>query len=163
MIEDLDISNKKIDDILDKVQDIESLISRRLMEDKSKNAMINDLRSYLIYRQDLDKGTAFSKFMLEILKVVDRLKLETPSHEFNQSVAEELIEIMGRYGLRPISEENSLDPKIHKVVGTIEDSDVADGAIVKMIQQGYVLDNKVLRPSKVIVNKNILIDMESIE
>ena len=65
---------EKIDYISDKVEGIESLISRRLVEDKAKNALINDLTSYLLYRQELDKGIAFSKIILDIVKVSDRLK-----------------------------------------------------------------------------------------
>ena len=155
---------EKIDYISDKVEGIESLIPRRLVEDKAKNALINDLTSYLLYRQELDKGIAFSKIILDIVKVSDRLKEGVPTEEFYTSVSEELLEILSRYGLEIISDYDVLDPRIHEVVAVEEHSDVEDGTIIKVVQEGYRIDKKILRPSKVIINKREeLIDLESID
>lgn len=153
-----------IDYIVEKVENIESLIARRLTEDKSKNILINDLTAYLSYRQDLDRGVAFSKIMLDILRVTDRLQSGIPSKNFNLSVSEELIEIMTRYGLSTIGERKNVDPRVHEVVEVVEKEELEDGIIVSVVQQGYTLDKKVLRPSKVIINrKSTDIVLESIE
>ena len=68
------VLNEKVSYIVDKVENIESLITRRLLEDKEKNSLIEELKKHLIYRQELDKGAKFAPLMLEILKVMDRLK-----------------------------------------------------------------------------------------
>lgn len=155
---------EKVDYISNKVDDIESLIARRLVEDKAKNALINELTNYLLYRQELDKGVAFSKIILDIVKVTDRLKEGEPTEEFNTSVYEELFEVLSRYGLKQITTYEILDPKIHEVVSVEEHSNIENDAIIKVVQQGYMIEKKILRPSKVIINKRQeLTDIESIK
>ena len=43
-----EVLHEKVSYIVDKVEDIESLITRRLLEDKAKNSLIEELKQYLI-------------------------------------------------------------------------------------------------------------------
>ena len=46
------------------------------------------------------------------------------------------------------------DHNIHHAVTTIEKNDCKDGTIVEEVKKGYLIDDKLLRPSQVIVAKN---------
>ena len=48
----------------------------------------------------------------------------------------------------------TFDHNIHHAVTTIEKNDCEDGIIVEEVKKGYLIDNKLLRPSQVIVAKN---------
>ena len=48
----------------------------------------------------------------------------------------------------------TFDHNIHHAVTTIEKNDCEDGTIVEEIKKGYLIDDKLLRPSQVIVAKN---------
>ncbi|MER0122950.1 nucleotide exchange factor GrpE [Streptococcus sp. ZJ93] len=148
----------KVDAIESKVSQLESLFTRRLLEDKAKNSLIDDIKKYLLYRQDLDTGIALLPIMKEMLATVDRLLRGHPTEEFNASVAEEMLELLERYGLEPIETTGKIDPKVHEVVSVREEVERDEGDIVEVLQQGYMLHNKVVRTSKVIISKSIAPD-----
>ena len=47
--------------------------------------------------------------------------------------------------------EMRYDPELHEVIGTQEDDSVEPGYIIKVIQKGYRLQERLLRPARVIV------------
>lgn len=148
------VLNEKVSYIVDKVENIESLITRRLLEDKEKNSLIEELKKHLIYRQELDKGAKFAPLMVEILKVMDRLKSDdiVPSVEFINSVYEELLQVLSLNGLEAIDNSGLLNPSIHEVVSVVPTNDKTDdNRIIAVLEEGYLLNNRVLRPSKVII------------
>ncbi|WP_272700528.1 nucleotide exchange factor GrpE [Desulfovibrio sp. Fe33] len=45
------------------------------------------------------------------------------------------------------------DPEIHEAVGTVEEPSLADNQVAQVVQNGYRLKGRLLRPAKVMVNK----------
>lgn len=149
-----EVLHEKVSYIVDKVEDIESLITRRLLEDKAKNSLIEELKQYLIYRQDLDKGEKFAPFMKQILQVVDRIESSEEQSDFLTSIAEELLQVLSLNGLQVIDNSGMIDPSMHEVVNTVAvTNEQSENNIVEVLQKGYMLNNRVLRPSKVIIAK----------
>lgn len=149
-----EVLHEKVSYIVDKVEDIESLITRRLLEDKAKNSLIEELKQYLIYRQDLDKGEKFAPFMKQILQVIDRIESSEEKSDLLTSIAEELLQILSLNGLQVIDNSGMIDPSMHEVVNTVAVTDEqSENNIVEVLQKGYLLNNRVLRPSKVIIAK----------
>ena len=149
-----EVLHEKDSYIVDKVEDIESLITRRLLEDKAKNSLIEELKQYLIYRQDLDKGEKFAPFMKQILQVIDRIESSEEKSDLLISIAEELLQILSMNGLQVIDNSGMIDPSMHEVVNTVAVTDEqSENNIVEVLQKGYLLNNRVLRPSKVIIAK----------
>ena len=149
-----EVLHEKVSYIVDKVEDIESLITRRLLEDKAKNSLIEELKQYLIYRQDLDKGEKFAPFMKQILQVIDRIESSEEKSDLLTSIAEELLQVLSLNGLQVIDNSGMIDPSLHEVVNTVAVTDEqSENNIVEVLQKGYLLNNRVLRPSKVIIAK----------
>lgn len=149
-----EVLHEKVSYIVDKVEDIESLITRRLLEDKAKNSLIEELKQYLIYRQDLDKGEKFAPFMKQILQVVDRIESSEEQSDFLTSIAEELLQVLSLNGLQVIDNSGMIDPSMHEVVNAVAvTNEQSENNIVEVLQKGYMLNNRVLRPSKVIIAK----------
>ncbi|HGQ5985038.1 TPA: nucleotide exchange factor GrpE [Streptococcus pneumoniae] len=149
-----EVLHEKVSYIVDKVEDIESLITRRLLEDKAKNSLIEELKQYLIYRQDLDKGEKFAPFMKQILQVIDRIESSEEKSDLLTSIAEELLQILSLSGLQVIDNSGMIDPSMHEVVNTVAVTDEqSENNIVEVLQKGYLLNNRVLRPSKVTIAK----------
>ena len=149
-----EVLHEKVSYIVDKVEDIESLITRRLLEDKAKNSLVEELKQYLIYRQDLDKGEKFAPFMKQILQVIDRIESSEEKSDLLISIAEELLQILSMNGLQVIDNSGMIDPSMHEVVNTVAVTDEqSENKIVEVLQKGYLLNNRVLRPSKVIIAK----------
>lgn len=45
------------------------------------------------------------------------------------------------------------NPEFHEAVGTADEADLGDNQIAQIVQRGYVLKGRLLRPAKVMVNK----------
>jgi len=58
-----------------------------------------------------------------------------------------------RHGLKEIRAEGQFDPFVHEVVLTEETDQADEGRILELLQKGYALGNKVIRPARVKVAK----------
>ncbi|MFB4033630.1 nucleotide exchange factor GrpE [Streptococcus pneumoniae] len=107
-----------------------------------------------MYRQDLDKGEKFAPFMKQILQVIDRIESSEEKSDLLTSIAEELLQILSLNGLQVIDNSGMIDPSMHEVVNTVAVTDEqSENNIVEVLQKGYLLNNRVLRPSKVTIAK----------
>ncbi|MCJ2162978.1 MULTISPECIES: nucleotide exchange factor GrpE [unclassified Pseudodesulfovibrio] len=59
------------------------------------------------------------------------------------------------HGLEQVQAEvgTEFDPEIHEAVGTVEEQGLGDNLIAQVIQGGYRLKGRLIRPAKVMVNK----------
>ncbi|MEW5884914.1 MAG: nucleotide exchange factor GrpE, partial [Armatimonadota bacterium] len=58
-----------------------------------------------------------------------------------------------RHGLRPIeAQSRPFDPELHEAVVT-EPSDKAEGTILEVLERGYLLGDRVVRPAKTKVSR----------
>ncbi len=65
-----------------------------------------------------------------------------------------LLDSLKNHGLETISEENiPFDPEVHEAVGQEENPDLPENHVSKLLQKGYMLKDRLLRPAKVIVSK----------
>ncbi|MCH8322461.1 MAG: nucleotide exchange factor GrpE [Proteobacteria bacterium] len=66
----------------------------------------------------------------------------------------ELLNIFDRHGIRKISPKGeAFDHNLHQAVFEVETGDVAPGTIVQVVQDGYVLKDRLLRPAMVGIAK----------
>jgi molecular chaperone GrpE len=64
-----------------------------------------------------------------------------------------LLEAVRNHGLEPLGAEGeAFDPDRHEAIGQEEREGMEDGAVLKVMQKGYMLKDRLLRPAKVIVN-----------
>ena len=85
------------------------------------------------------------------------LKNSKDKEEFKKGVEliySQLFQTLEDMGLRPIESNGKFDPYKHEVLLT-EKSDKDDGAILEELQKGYILEDTVIRHSKVKIAKKI--------
>lgn len=64
-----------------------------------------------------------------------------------------LMDILAKAGLKEIEAQGrSFDPRCHEAVGEIE-SDIEEGHVAQVMQRGYLLNDQVLRPARVLMSK----------
>ena len=64
------------------------------------------------------------------------------------------LDTLTRHGLEPVGAVGEeFDPQVHEAVGMEQDPEVADNAVARLVQRGYILKGRLLRPAKVMVNK----------
>lgn len=107
---------------------------------------------------------ALEKFLIELLPIIDSLELCISSAQGNedaQSVIEGVkltlkmfyaaLEKFGIQQVNPISQP--FDPEYQQAISMQYDQKAKPGSVLSVLQKGYVLNNRLLRPALVIVAK----------
>lgn len=66
----------------------------------------------------------------------------------------ELQNVLSRHGITQLSPKGEkFDPNFHQAIFEVENPDVASGTVVELIQAGYTINDRVLRPAMVGIAK----------
>jgi molecular chaperone GrpE len=122
---------------------------RRRMERQSEEAVSLGVKkaaeSLIPALDDLDRAMQYLNPDLPSEKVIESFKL----------VSNRILQCMDQIGVKPIEAVGSLfDPKYHEPVQQIETTEHADGEVISELRRGYMLHDKVVRPSLVNVASN---------
>ena len=94
------------------------------------------------------------KDLLPVLDNFDRaLEHAADGDEFHKGVSliyKQLFDVLQKHGLKPIEEAGvRFDPNLHEAVMREEDASVPSQTVVAILQKGYFLDDRLLRPALV--------------
>lgn len=117
--------------------------------------------------QDIEKAHKFAleKFSHELLPVIDNLEraIDAADHESEESKAmleglnltlKTFLDAVAKFGIEPVSEVNvPFNPEVHQAMTMIESPDHQANHVINVMQKGYTLNNRLLRPAMVIVSK----------
>lgn len=105
--------------------------------------------------------------IVELLNVLDDLERAVSLAESKQEdlpaflkgiemILAHLYEMLKKYGVKPIEAEGKIfDPACHEALMQVVDKDKPDHTVVEELQKGYLMNDKVIRTSKVKVSKRI--------
>jgi molecular chaperone GrpE len=105
---------------------------------------------------------ANERLLNELLPVLDDLERaleaaasheEAKLEEGVQLVHRSLASLLERHGLSEIEAEGAFDPHVHEALLSQPGEDVEPGSVLQVIQKGYRLGDRVLRPTRVIVSE----------
>ncbi len=105
---------------------------------------------------------ALEKFITELLPVIDSLERSTSLHEDHQhSVLEGvnltlkmLYGVLEKFNIQQIDPlTQPFNPELHQAVSTQVDSTVPPNTVLNVLQKGYLLNNRLVRPALVVVSK----------
>lgn len=98
------------------------------------------------------------KELLPVLDDLERALIAAEEHEEAKLedgvrlVHRELRDALSKEGLVEIATDGEFDPHVHEALLS-QPSDEAEGAILQVIQKGYRLGDRVLRPARVVVSQ----------
>ncbi|MEQ8313501.1 MAG: nucleotide exchange factor GrpE [Gammaproteobacteria bacterium] len=118
--------------------------------------------------QDIEKAHKYGqeKFSIELLSVMDNLEraLEAASEHDNETVKaiydgveltrKSFIDCFNKFNIEavdPLGEP--FDPELHQAMSTQENNEVEPNTVVAVMQKGYTLHGRVIRPAMVMVSK----------
>lgn len=108
---------------------------------------------------------ALENFINELLPVIDNLEraisiLDKNKVEFVstlegvQLTLKSFLKVIKKHGVSIIYENNvPFNPKLHQAVTTKETNEKKENQVIEIIQKGYILNGRLLRPAMVIVSK----------
>jgi molecular chaperone GrpE len=103
---------------------------------------------------------ANERLVNELLPVLDDLERaleaaaeheEAKLEEGVKLVHRSLASLLQRHGLKEIDTEGAFDPHVHEALLAQPAEDAEEGSVLQVLQKGYRLGDKVLRPARVIV------------
>jgi molecular chaperone GrpE len=118
--------------------------------------------------QDVEKARKFAleRFCSELLPVVDNLEraLESAAgdHEIVKPIAEGVQLTLKSFqdalkkfqieAVDPVGEP--FDPQLHQAMSLVENKDVEPNTVIAVMQKGYTLNGRLVRPAMVMVSKS---------
>lgn len=157
-------SSKEYVDEMEKVTE-EKLLEERKRADDNWDKYIRQVAENRNFKKRMDKemesfkAFANESIIKDLLVVSDNLWLaweaadkEEPSQGL-LLILKEMHKVFGKYGVRPIEAVGEdFDPQKMESVDTME-SDGPPNKVVMVLQEGYTLHSRLLRPAKVIISK----------
>ena len=147
----------------EKIKELEDKLIRTFAE------MENQRRRFEKEKEDAFEygGYAFAKEALNLIDNLERSKLVLQSDEVLKDtealkktlehldiINKDLISIFTKNNIKPIDSINKkLDPNFHQAMMEIEDDTKEPGTIIQEIQKGFMIKDRLLRPSLVAVSK----------
>lgn len=118
----------------------------------------DDMAKYAIQKFATDVVNVADNFERAIQSVPSGAAAEDPAFQSlldGVSLTErEFLNVLERHGVRRISPQGQpFNPHQHQAVMEAQDPSVAPGTIVQVFQNGYVIEDRVLRPAMVVVAK----------
>ena len=118
--------------------------------------------------QDVEKAHKFAleKFAAELLPVLDNLERAIELADKENDTLKPMIEGVeltlksmqsgvGKFGLVALDPTNqTFDPNAHQAMSMVPSADVAPNTVIAVMQKGYELNGRVIRPAMVMVSKS---------
>jgi molecular chaperone GrpE len=118
--------------------------------------------------QDVEKARKFAleRFCAELLPVVDNLEraLEAssgddevvkPIAEGVQLTLKSFLDALKKFHIEPIDPVGEpFDPQLHQAMSMVENPDVEPNTVTLVMQKGYTLSGRLVRPAMVMVSKS---------
>ena len=149
----------------EKIKELEDKLTRTFAE------MENQRRRFEKEKEDAFEygGSLFAKEALNLIDNLERSKQILKNDEILKNtealkktlehleiINKDLISIFSKNNIKPIECLNKkLDPNLHQAMMEIEDDQKEPGTIVQEIQKGFLIKDRLLRPSLVAVSKKI--------
>ena len=118
--------------------------------------------------QDVEKARKFAleRFVGELLPVVDNLEraLESASgdEEVVKPIAEgvqltlkSFLDALGKHNIEAVDPQGEpFDPNLHQAMSMVENKEVEPNTVIAVMQKGYTLNGRLVRPAMVMVSKS---------
>jgi len=125
---------------------------------------IRSFRQRTQREKEILKESAAEDLIKELLPILDDFELAIGSAKKSKNfsgfaegvkmIFNRMRDLLKKQGLRPIKTKGEeFDPHLHQAVGTADSKKYPDNLIVEEMRRGYILNDKVLRPAVVKVNK----------
>src|SRR5436190_22911721 len=147
----------------------ESLEQRLASAEAEAETHVNDLKRLAAEFENYRKRVAREQQALstraaerldkELLPIVDDLERALEAAEEHEEakleegvklVHRQLEQLLEREGLAPVETDGKFDPHVHEALLT-QPSAAEEGSVIEVLQKGYRLGDRVLRPARVVV------------
>ena len=170
MKEELKKEEEEVEELHNRVKELEEKVSKLELIAKNSNIRASELQRELEYlkeryRRDLEEQRKFGYegFAIDILNVIDNferaLSAASATRDFEsllkgvEMIYAELKKVLEKHNIREIEiEGKEFDPYLAEAVERVVSSEHPPNTVVRVLQKGYKLHEKVIRPARVAVS-----------
>ena len=143
----------------EQVAALEAERDEHLNDLKRVAAEFENYRKRVARDQESLVARAHERLVKELLPVLDDLERALAAAEEHEEakleegvrlVHRELAAALQREGLAEIDTDGQFDPHVHEALLS-QPSDAEEGSVIEVVQKGYTLGDRVLRPARVVV------------
>ena len=154
----------------DELSDIEALQEEVAMaKDAALRAQADAVNAQRRAELEVEKARKFAleRFAQDLLPVVDNLEraLEASSDSEGEGISavvegveltlKSLVDVLSKNGITPVEPHGEpFDPQVAQAMSMIENPDVEPNTVIAVMQKGYLLKDRLLRPAMVMVSKS---------
>ena len=161
-----EVTDATLEEALKKLVDAEEVASRANDDLLRVQAEMQNLRRRS--EQDIEKAHKYSqeKFSAELLSVMDNLEralAAAANHEDDTVKAiyegvdltlKSFTDCFNRFHIEAVDPMGEpFDPQLHQAMTIIENAEVEPNTVIEVMQKGYTLHGRVIRPAMVVVSK----------
>ena len=166
-----DPAKEQLDEVQQRAEaEGESLEERLASAEAEAETHLNDLkrlaaefenyRKRVAREQQALSARAAERLVGELLPIVDDLERALEAAEEHEEakleegvrlVQRQLAAVLEREGLAEIETDGKFDPHVHEALLSQPSSDQSEGTVIEVLQKGYRLGDRVLRPARVVV------------
>ncbi len=168
--EEIRKEEEEIEELQNRIRELEEKVKKLETVAKSSNIRATELQKELEYmkeryRRDLEEQRKFGyeKLVLDLLEILDNferaLLAASSTRDFDsllkgvEMIYSELRRTLEKYNVEEVDVEGKeFDPYLAEAVEVLSSSEHPPNTVVKVIQKGYKLHGKVIRPAKVVVS-----------
>ena len=165
-IEELDSVNTD-EELLDQTSEIDEL--KKLADENWEKVLrlqaeLDNLRKRTLKDVESASKGSIERVFQEILPIMDSFELGVKVDTSTKEGVETFIEgqtatfklfqsVLDKFLIETINPENmKYDPELHEVISMQDSDEIESGYIIEVIQKGYRLKSRLLRPARVIVS-----------
>ena len=153
----------------DEPSEVEALQEEVAMaKDAALRAQADAINAQRRAELDVEKARKFAleRFANDLLPVVDNLEraLEASAGSDAEGIAavvegveltlKSLVDVLAKNGVTPVDPHGEpFDPQVAQAMSMIENPDVEPNTVIAVMQKGYLLKDRLLRPAMVMVSK----------
>jgi molecular chaperone GrpE len=167
---DRDQNDESKDAATSVLEDLESLRARATERDQFLSLLQRTQADFENYQKrnarerEQERRYAHAELAKDLLTVLDNLERATAAAEQAEEkgplvqgvtmVLNQLLDLLRRHGIKPINALGQpFDPNLHQAVMQQKTNDVAPNTVTQVLEQGFTIHDRVLRPARVVVSQ----------
>lgn len=160
--EEADMGGGEIGILKKQVENLENILKEKNEEILRRAADLDNYRKRLTKETEDKVRFANQAVVKDFLPVMDNIEMAlqhaeegTPLREGIELTIKSFKDVLSRHGVTEINSEigTIFDPAVHEAIMMDNTAEYENNAITLCVQKGYILNDRVIRPAKVKVNK----------
>lgn len=160
--EEADMGGGEIGILKKQVENLENILKEKNEEILRRAADLDNYRKRLTKETEDKVRFANQSVVKDFLPVIDNIEMAlqhteegSPLREGIELTIKSFKDVLSRHGVTEINSEigTIFDPAVHEAIMMDNNAEYENNAVTLCVQKGYLLNDRVIRPAKVKVNK----------